>query len=67
MKQSFIKNAEKDTMLAEVMYMSSLRHPNIIAFKHAFIKPFDQTQLNLYIVMEYIDGGNLKDCINQRT
>jgi NIMA (never in mitosis gene a)-related kinase len=45
----------------EVRLFSSLHHPNIVAYKDSF-----QDQKNLYIVMEYVNGGDLEQKITQR-
>ena len=48
--------------LNEVRILASLRDPNIVSYKEAFL---DQKTESLYIVMEYVDGGDLYQKIRQ--
>ena len=50
---------EKENALAEVRYLASVQHPNVISYKAAFI---DEPSSTLCLVMEYANGGDL----NQR-
>ena len=43
--------------LNEVRILASLHDPNIVSYKEAFL---DQGTESLYIVMEYVDGGDLQ-------
>ena len=45
----------------EVKVLSTLRHPNIISYKESFVE-----RGNLYIVMDYADGGDLYRAIKQQ-
>lgn len=56
-----LSEKEKEKALDEVSLLSSMHHPNITAYKESF-----QDKKNLYIVMEYIDGGDLEKLINKR-
>lgn len=56
-----MSDEEKDKSFKEVNLLKSLDHPNIISLKDSF-----QDKGHLYIVMEYIDGGDLADKIKQR-
>ncbi|CAG9314475.1 unnamed protein product [Blepharisma stoltei] len=47
---------EKENALNEVRILASIDHPNIIAYKEAF---FDEGTSSLCIVMEYAEGGDL--------
>jgi NIMA (never in mitosis gene a)-related kinase len=47
---------EKGNAVNEVRILASLRHPNIIAYKEAFM---DDSAACLCIVMEYAGGGDL--------
>jgi len=49
--QKMIKNS-----LNEVRILASLRDPFIVSYKEAFL---DEKTESLYIVMEYVDGGDL--------
>ena len=46
--------------LNEVRILASLKDPNIVSYKEAFL---DQETESLYIVMEYVDGGDLHEKI----
>lgn len=55
-------------MLKEVHIMESLRHPNIISYKHTWLEvqrlsPFAPSVPCLFILMEYANGGNLEDYV----
>ena len=52
---------EKDNAMKEVQILSTLSNPNIVAHKESF-----QEKGNLYIVMEYVDGGDLANKIKTR-
>lgn len=51
-----LKQKEKENALNEVRIMASYNHPNIIAFKEAFI---DESANSLCIVMELAEGGDI--------
>jgi serine/threonine-protein kinase len=51
----------KERFLREAQLMAQLRHPNIVAVMNAGIE--DGTH---YIIMEYVDGGNLLSLINNK-
>jgi len=51
-----LKPKEKENALNEVRIMASYNHPNIIAFKEAFI---DEASNTLCIVMELAEGGDI--------
>lgn len=53
---------EKENALAEVRYLASVQHPNVIDYKAAFI---DEASSSLCLVMEYASGGDLNHCIKQ--
>ncbi|XP_035249827.1 serine/threonine-protein kinase Nek5-like isoform X2 [Anguilla anguilla] len=52
---------ERDMSRKEAALLSKMKHPNIVAF----LKSFEE-RLNLYIVMEYCDGGDLMKRINMQ-
>jgi len=47
---------EKDNALAEIRYLASVQHPNVISYKAAFI---DEASTSLCLVMEYANSGDL--------
>lgn len=55
-KMGVLKQKEKENALNEVRIMASYNHPNIIAFKQAFL---DEASNSLCIVMELAEGGDL--------
>jgi NIMA (never in mitosis gene a)-related kinase len=57
-----LNDKEKDNALNEVRILASIEHPNIAAYKEAFLEESTST---LCIVMEYADGGDLQSKINQ--
>ncbi|KAI9175531.1 putative serine/threonine-protein kinase iks1 [Blastocladiella emersonii ATCC 22665] len=53
-------------MLREVTLLERLRHPNIVAYKHAWLEhcrhtPFGPDVPSLFILMERANGGNLEE------
>jgi NIMA (never in mitosis gene a)-related kinase len=57
-----LNDKEKDNALNEVRILASIEHPNIAAYKEAFLEESTST---LCIVMEYADGGDVQSKINQ--
>ncbi|CAG9328151.1 unnamed protein product [Blepharisma stoltei] len=55
-----VKQGRVSELKQEAEILSSLNHPNIIKFKH-----LKETDLRLFIVMEMIYGGNLKQYIQK--
>lgn len=51
-----LNNKEKENALTEVRILASVNHPNVIAYKQAFL---EETTSSLCIVMEYADDGDL--------
>ena len=47
---------EKDNALAEIRYLASVQHPNVISYKAAFI---EEDSSCLCLVMEYANSGDL--------
>ncbi|KAK8888895.1 hypothetical protein M9Y10_033635 [Tritrichomonas musculus] len=52
---------DRTKALEEAKFLSKLDHPNIVSYKESF-----QESDSLYIVMEYMDGGDLEKKIAQR-
>ncbi|KAJ2679676.1 putative serine/threonine-protein kinase iks1 [Coemansia spiralis] len=53
-------------MLREVKLLESLRHPNVIEYKHSWLEMHRLTNFGprvpcLFILMEYANGGNLQE------
>ena len=46
--------------MAEVRYLASVQHPNVISYKAAFI---DEPSQNLCLVLEYANSGDLSQRI----
>lgn len=44
---------ERDEARKEVKVLSQMQHPNIVTYKESF-----EADGNLYIVMDYCDGGS---------
>ena len=53
---------EKENALNEVRILASIQNENIISYKESF---FEDSTSSLCIVMEYADGGDLLQKINQ--
>jgi NIMA (never in mitosis gene a)-related kinase len=53
---------ERENALNEVRILASISHPNVIAYKEAFI---DEGTSTLCIVMEYADSGDLLNLIDK--
>jgi NIMA (never in mitosis gene a)-related kinase len=52
---------EKQNALNEVRILASVQSPYIVGYKEAF---FDQQENSLFIILEYIAGGDLQSKIN---
>ncbi|KAJ8261558.1 hypothetical protein GJAV_G00155700 [Gymnothorax javanicus] len=52
---------DSERVMTEVTALKDLRHPFIVQYRDFFKDP---DSLNLYIVMEYCDGGNLSEKIH---
>ena len=46
--------------MAEVRYLASVTHPNVISYKAAFI---DEASSSLCLIMEYANSGDLSERI----
>jgi NIMA (never in mitosis gene a)-related kinase len=53
---------ERKSILNEVRILASIEHPNIIAYKEAFV---DKDSTSLCIVMEYAEGGDLAQVVEK--
>ena len=61
-KFSNLGSKERENALNEVRILASVSHPNVIAYKEAFI---DEGTNTLCIVMEYADSGDLLAMIDR--
>ena len=64
-KMLSLSEKEKENALNEVRILASIDHPNVIAYRDAFI---DESTSSLCLVMEYADNGDVfqKICNYQR-
>jgi NIMA (never in mitosis gene a)-related kinase len=51
-----LSQKERENALNEVRILASIKHPNVIGYKEAFI---EDTEKCLCIVMEYADDGDV--------
>lgn len=61
-KMGKLTGKEKDNSLNEVRILASVNHVNVIGYKEAF---FEDASNTLCVVMEYADGGDLLQLINE--
>jgi p21-activated kinase 1 len=62
-KQMLVRQqARKDIIRNEILLLRSSRHPNIVNFIEAYLLGQGASQ-ELWVVMEYVDGGSLTDVI----
>jgi NIMA (never in mitosis gene a)-related kinase len=57
-----LSTKERENALNEVRILASIKHPNVVAYKEAFIEEAEQS---LCIVMEYADDGDVYQKIVQ--
>jgi NIMA (never in mitosis gene a)-related kinase len=57
-----LSSKERENALNEVRLLASVKHPNIVAYKEAFL---DETSNSLCIVMEYADDGDVFQLITR--
>lgn len=50
-----LSEKEKENALNEVRILASINHPNVIAYKEAFL---DEPSSSLCIIMEFADNGD---------
>ena len=51
-----LSDKEKENAINEVRILASIKHPNIISYKEAFL---DKSSESLCIIMELVDMGDL--------
>lgn len=54
--------ADPDALLPEARLLAKLRHPNVVAVHEA-----GEARGQIFVAMEYVAGGNLRDWIHART
>ncbi len=59
-KMNELSDKEKENAVNEIKILSSISHPNIVAFKESF---FDEKSQTLNLVMEYADEGDMENKI----
>ncbi|XP_035280412.1 serine/threonine-protein kinase 4-like isoform X2 [Anguilla anguilla] len=60
-KDYVIKTLQKTNMMREVSELEALKHPFIVQYNDSF-----EDDMNVYIVMEYCEGGNLSEEIKKQ-
>jgi p21-activated kinase 1 len=60
------RQPKKDLIINEILMMRSSRHPNIINYIDSFLYQGDRFlyKKDLWVVMEYMEGGSLTDVLN---
>ena len=59
---SQMNSKEKEQIVTEVNILSELNHPNIVKYYDRII---DKKNSRIYIIMEYCEGGDISQIINQ--
>ncbi|XP_072900090.1 serine/threonine-protein kinase Nek5-like isoform X4 [Hemitrygon akajei] len=60
-KMAKMRQKEREASFKEVVLMEKMKHPNIVTLLDSF-----EERQNLYIVMEYCDGGDLMHRVNMQ-
>ncbi|XP_059819982.1 serine/threonine-protein kinase Nek5-like isoform X2 [Hypanus sabinus] len=60
-KMAKMRQKEREASFKEVVLMGKVKHPNIVTLLDSF-----EERQNLYIVMEYCDGGDLMHRVNMQ-
>ena len=64
-KQMDLRNQpRKELIVNEIVVMKDSKHPNIVNFIEAFLP---EDQMDLWVVMEFMEGGPLTDVIDNNT
>ena len=57
-----ISDKDKLNALNEIRLLASVKHPNVVSFKEAFI---DHASQNMCVVMEYCERGDLLSLVEK--
>uniref|UniRef100_A0A914Z6F0 non-specific serine/threonine protein kinase n=1 Tax=Panagrolaimus superbus TaxID=310955 RepID=A0A914Z6F0_9BILA len=58
-RMAFKSQPKKDMLLTEIKVMQLYQHPNIVNYHESFLVEED----DLWVVMDYLEGGNLTDVV----
>lgn len=61
-QMNLLRQSRKDLLLNEILLMKEMQHPNIVNYLDSFV-----VSNELWMVMEYMDGGQLTDIIDNNT
>jgi hypothetical protein len=56
------RQQKRDLLISEIHVMQQFRHPNIVNYVESFLLP---NRKELWVVMEYLDGGPLTDVVTE--